>query len=243
MMKGLFLLLFVLSTLPNLLAQFKGYSLTYLSTYQDTSGLQIIDSLIIEFDTIAWKFQDKQNQLRFNYFSNSSDIEKYYKAHPLAAERTRFAKNIEKRDKGKQSWANYTVLDTFEISGYIANDSVFLMHSPRSNQYAKCQVAPLVEVHLQNLSEDSKWESKLIVMKGYPNNEEFIGSLNCEYKVIGEKQYLYQNNTISCWEIRAVAKHTKLGMSTTTYLFNKQIGVLSIEYQFYDRSSVTLLLR
>jgi hypothetical protein len=48
---------------------------------------------------------------------------------------------------------------------------------------------------------------------------------------------------IICWEIRAVAEHTKLGMSTTTYLFNKQIGVLSIEYQFYDRSSVTLLLR
>jgi hypothetical protein len=243
MMRVFFSLLFVLSYLPNASAQIKGQTFTYLSTYQDSSGLRIIDSLMIAFDTSAWKFQDKQNQLRFNFFSNSLNIEKFYKAHPLAAERIRFEKNCAKRDKGKKSWENYTVLDSVEVSGYIANDSIFLMHSPRSNQYAKCQVAPLVEVHLQQLSEGSEWDSKLIILKGYPNNEEFIGSLDCEYKVIGEKQYLYKNNTISCWEIRAVAKHIKLGMSTTTYLFNEQIGVLSIEYQFYDRSSVTLLLR
>lgn len=242
-MRVFFSLLFVLSYLPNLLAQFKGHSFTYLSTYQDTSGLQIIDSLIIDLDTSAWKFQDKQNQLRFNYFSNSSDIEKYYKAHPLAAVRTRYETNSAKKDKGKKSWENYTVLDSIEVSGYIANDSIFLMHSPRSNQYAKCQVAPLVEVHLRHLSEGSEWDSKLIILKGYPSNEEFIGSIDCRYKVSGKKEIMYQNSMVNCWEIRAEGNHSKLGISTTTYLFNEKIGVISIEYQFYDQSSITLLLR
>lgn len=242
-MRVYFSLLFVLSIGPTFLAQFKGHSFTYLSTYQDTSGLQIIDSLIIDFDTSAWKFQDKQNQLRFNYFSNSSEIEKYYKSHPLAAERIRFEKNSAKRDKGKKSWANYTVLDSFEVSGYIANDSVFLMHSPRSNQYARCQVAPLVEVHLQQLSKGLEWDSKLIILKGYPSNEEFIGSLYCNYKVNGQEEIMYQNRMVNCWEITAVANHPKLGRSTTTYLFNEKIGILSLEFKFYDKSSITLLLR
>lgn len=243
MMRVFFSLLFVLSSLPNASAQIKGQTFTYLSSYQDSSGLRIIDSLMIAFDTSAWKFQDKQNQLRFNYFSNSLDIEKFYKAHPIAAERNRFEKNSAKRDKGKKSWGNYTVLDSVEVSGYIANDSIFLMHSPRSNQYAKCQVAPLVEVHLQQLSEGSEWDSKLIILKGYPSNEEFIGSLDGKYKVIGKKEILYKNNMISCWEISAVANHTKRGKSSITYLFNEKIGVLSIDYQFYDQSSITLLLR
>lgn len=242
MMRVFFSLLFVLSYLSNASAQIKGQTFTYLSSYQDSAGLQIIDSLMIHFDTSAWKFQDKQNQLRFNYSSNSLDIEKFYNAHPLAAERIRFEKNSAKRDKGKKSWENYTVLDSVEVSGYIANDSIFLMHSPRSNQYAKCQVAPLVEVHMQHLSEGSEWGSRLTILKGYPSNEEFMGSLDCKYKVSGKKEIMYQNRMVNCWEIRADARHSKLGMSTTTYLFNEQIGVLSIAYQFYDQSSITLKL-
>jgi hypothetical protein len=222
-------------------AQQSGKSFVFHSVYKDTvNNIEIHDSLRMQFNVSSWIMQKSQNELLFHHYSNSEDIEEYYSFHPLESEYLRFINNRNKRDQGRKRWRNYTVYDPNEISGYIENDSLIWMHSPRNNQYAKCQVAPLIEVHKNQLSLNSTWTSRLIIFKAFPNNKEFQGNLDCMYVVNSKKEIIYNKNEISCWEIIATGTHVSLGASKTTFLYNETYGLVQITYHFYDGSSLEL---
>lgn len=237
-LKLLFLIFFTVSSN----AQLSGKSFVFSSVYKDSiNTIEIHDSIRMQFNVSGWIMQKSQNELLFHYYSNSEDIEEYYSFHPLESEYTRFIKNRNKRDQGKKRWKNYTVYDSEELTGYVENDSLIWMHSPRNNQYAKCQVAPLFEVHKNQLTLNSSWTSRLIIFKAFPNNQDFQGNLDCSYVVNSKKEIIYNNKEISCWEIIATGTHVSLGASKTTFLYNETYGLVQITYHFYDGSSLELM--
>jgi len=242
-MKDFLKLLFLIFYTVSSNAQLSGKSFVFSSVYKDSiNTIEIHDSIRMQFNVSGWIMQKSQNELLFHYYSNSEDIEEYYSFHPLESEYIRFIKNRNKRDQGKKRWRNYTVYDPEELTGYVETDSMLWVHSPRNNQYAKCQVAPLIEVHKNQMNVNASWINRIAIYKGFPNNKEFIGTLECVYKVLGKKEIMFQEKMIECWEIKATGTHTSLGLSTTTILYNETLGVLQINYHFYDGSSVEMLL-
>jgi hypothetical protein len=239
-----FLFVCLIFTLNNyVVCQVKGSKTTYLVTYSDvTSNKLFTDSIAFEFKETRWFMQKKQSEIVFQYYSNITKVEDFYLRHPLKAKKNRFIKNVAKRERGKKGWSNYSVYDSSEISGYINNDLEFWTHSPRSNYFANCQVAPLIEIKKDQLVLNGQWMSRIPIVRGYPNNQEFIGNLFNTYRVIGKKEFVFRDLPIDCWEIKGVGVHDNLGESTTTFLYNEQMGIMSVHFEFYDSSSILLTI-
>lgn len=202
----------------------------------------VTDSIVFIYKTKSWFLQKSQKEVDFIYLTDENSVEAYFENHPLSAERERFIKNRKKREQGKKGWDNYTVYDSLETTGYVDNDSIFWTHSPRNNQFAKCQVAPLIEVKKKELQINASWHSRIPIYKGFPNNKEFIGTLECVYEVLSKKDIIFGDKITECWEIKATGTHDNLGISTTTFCYNEAIGILEVLYEFYDESSIKLLI-
>jgi hypothetical protein len=220
----------------------KRYS--YSSVFTDSSKMiQISDSLTFQFTDSLWFFDRNQHKMRIEYhISEPETIDKFISIHPLSASKIRILKNLKKKTQ-KQRFKNYRWYDLKETTGFIDNDSVFWMHSPRSNQFIYCQVAPLIEIEKKSLFEGSKWETQLIIFKGFPSNEEFVGELKSEYTVTKKTQYNFLGENIECWEIKGIGNHSKLGISSTTFLYNSAFGILQIHYHFFDKTEILLKLQ
>jgi len=167
--------------------------------------------------------------------------------HPHKAEQERKERNMLKakeKAKKKKTW-NYTWIEESEITGMIETDSSIWLHPPRGNQYVYAYLSAYPKVDLNELKLGGKWGSKLYIQKGYPSNEEFTGTVENDFKVIGTGVDTVGNSEIKdCWKIESTDIHSKLGKTTSYFVFDKvYYGFVRMEFEYYNGIKIIYRLK
>jgi len=250
MRKGIILFIIFIIISTSLLAQhdlkiFDNKKIfTYEAFFIEKSGDTLTkEKLVLKGNDKPWLFQKKtQTELEVFYQPDSSALVNFI--HPLKAERNRIARNTVK-SKTKRSWANYTWLSKKEITGKIENDSVIWFHPPRSNQYIYTYLSAYPEVCFKELKIGGNWRSMVTIMKGYPNNEEFVGSVTNNFIVTGNVSDTVSGEIIEdCWLIESTDIHSKLGESKSMFIYDeKYYGFIRMEFEYYNGIKIIFRLK
>jgi hypothetical protein len=165
--------------------------------------------------------------------------------YPLKAERESELNGIYPKQKQKKSWANYTWLVLKETTGKIENDTILWLHPPRSNQYIYTYLSAYPEVRFNKLKIGGNWQSKISIAKGFPNNEEFVGTVTNNFIVTDNLTTTVAGNSIeNCWIIESSDKHSKLGESYSTFIFDeKYYGFIRMEFEYYNGIKIIFNLK
>lgn len=200
------------------------------------------EKLVLKGSDKPWVYQKKQTELEMLYEPDFKGLESFI--HPNKAWQDRRVKNTLK-SKTKKSWANYTWTNKKEITGKIENDSVIWFHPPRTNQYVYTYLTAYPEVQLSQLKIGGNWKSKVIILRGYPSNEEFVGSVESDFKVGGLVSDSIDGRSISdCWKIVSTDTHSKLGESKSTFIFDeKYYGFIRMEFEYYNGIKIIFRLK
>lgn len=243
-----FLLIF---TSSNLVAQNKSkiFDVTKVFVYEalfiEKNGDTLTkEKLVLKGSDKPWAFQKKiQTELEILYEPDSINVEKFI--HPYQAERNRIAKGKSNRIKGKRGWDNYTWIEKSEITGKVENDSVIWLHPPRGNQYKYTYLSAYPEVYLKELKIGGNWRSMVTIMKGYPNNEEFVGTVTNNFIVKANLSDTVSGEIIeNCWLIESTDIHSKLGESKSIFIFDeKYYGFIRMEFEYYNGIKIIFRLR
>jgi hypothetical protein len=202
------------------------------------------EKLVLKGSDKPWVFQKKiQTELEILYEPDSNNVEKFI--HPYQAERNRIAKGKLNRIKGKRGWDNYTWIEKSEITGKVENDSVIWLHPPRGNQYQYTYLSAYPEVQFKELKIGGKWLSNVLIMRGYPSNEEFVGKVTNNFSVKGIVSDTVSGKVIdSCWQIESIDIHSKLGESRSTFIFDeKYYGFIRMEFEYYNGIKIIFRLK
>jgi hypothetical protein len=216
---------------------------TYDAFFIEKSGDTLTrEILVLKGNEDPWQFQKTQTELEILYKPDSSALVNFI--YPLKAERERITRNLAK-SKTKKSWANYTWLMTKETTGKIENDTIIWLHPPRSNQYIYTYLSAYPEVRFNELKIGGNWQSKISIVKGFPNNEEFIGTVTNNFIVKDKLTITVAGNSIeNCWIIESSDKHSKLGESYSTFMFDeKYYGFIRMEFEYYNGVKIILNLK
>jgi hypothetical protein len=189
-----------------------------------------------------WIYQRKQSELEIIYEPDYSGLMNF--VHPHKAEQERKERNMLKAKK-KKSWANYNWIEESEITGMIETDSSIWLHPPRGNQYVYAYLSAYPEVYLNELKPGGNWKNKLYILKGYLSNEEFTGTVINDFKVIGTGVDTVGNSEIKdCWKIESTNIHSKLGKSTSYFVFDKvYYGFVRMEFEYYNGIKIIYRLK
>jgi outer membrane lipoprotein-sorting protein len=217
---------------------------TYDAFFIEKSGDTLTrEILALKGNENSWQFQKTQTELEIFYEPDSSALVNF--VYPLKAERERIKRNLSKA-KTKKSWANYTWLMLKETTGKIENDTIIWLHPPRSNQYIYTYLSAYPEVRFNELKIGGNWQSKISIAKGFPNNEEFVGTVTNNFIV---RDYLTTttvagNSIENCWIIESSDKHSKLGESYSTFIFDeKYYGFIRMEFEYYNGIKIIFNLK
>jgi hypothetical protein len=184
-----------------------------------------------------------QTKLKIIYKPDSLNLEKFI--HPLEGFRKRIAKGKLNRANGKRGWSNYTWIDQDEVTGIVENDTLIWFHPPRSNQYKYTYLSAYPEIRFSELKPGGNWKSKLLIMRAFPSNEEFVGSIINDIKVIGTTSDSVGIKLIPiCWKIESIDAHSKLGNSKSTFIFDeKYYGFIRMEFEYYNGVKIIFRLK
>jgi hypothetical protein len=250
MQKNNFFFIFLILISNNLMAQNdvkifdKKKVLTYEALFIEKSGDTLTkETLVLKGNDKPWMFQKKtQTELEIFYEPDSSALVNF--VYPLKAERNRISRNIVKSKK-KKSWANYTWLLKKETTGKIENDSILWFHPPRSNQYVYTYLSAYPEVYIKELKIGGNWRSMVTIMKGYPNNEEFVGTVTNNFIVKGKVSDTVSGEMIEdCWLIESTDIHSKLGESKSVFIFDEEYyGFIRMEFEYYNGIKIIFRLK
>lgn len=216
---------------------------TYDAFFIEKSGDTLTkEILVLKGNENPWQFQKTQTELEIFYEPDSSALVSF--VYPLMAERERIKRNLSKA-KTKKSWANYTWLMMKETTGKIENDTILWFHPPRSNQYIYTYLSAYPEVRFNELKIGGNWQSKISIVKGYPNNEEFVGTVTNNFVVKDKLTTTVAGNSIeNCWLIESSDIHSKLGESFSTFVFDeKYYGFIRMEFEYYNGIRIILNLK
>jgi hypothetical protein len=216
---------------------------TYDAFFIEKSGDTLTkEILVLKGNENPWQFQKTQTELEIFYEPDSSALVNF--VYPLKAERERIKRNLSKA-KTKKSWANYTWLMLKETTGKIENDTILWLHPPRSNQYIYTYLSAYPEVRFNELKIGGNWQSKISIAKGFPNNEEFVGTVTNNFIVTDNLTTTVAGNSIeNCWLIESSDKHSKLGESYSTFIFDeKYYGFISMEFEYYNGIKIIFNLK
>ncbi len=181
-----------------------------------------------------WIWQWSQTAYKVNYYPDTLNIIDWvYPVNRLRQmSETAKAKRLE---EGKE-WYGFWQLKSH--SGAFEKKDEVWTHPFRSNQYVYTEVAPFPEVDRTKLFADSSWYGKLYL--GWDN---WAGSIDYTFKVIGEKAYAYKSVKLdNCWEIHSTGVHSSIGTSTNNYLFNEKYGFVELKYTFYNGTRIDFRL-
>ncbi len=119
-------------------------------------------------------------------------------------------------------------------TGIIENVERFWIHPIRQNQFELTEIAGFPSVTLP-LSFDNKW-SYTVSITGWG---EWINTtvLN-KYSVLSMKNYMLNNELISCWEIQCLSDF-KGKLNEHVFLYNEKYGFVSMKYKFYNGTKIT----
>jgi hypothetical protein len=191
-----------------------------------------------------WVFQSKkQTELEILYEPDSINLEKFI--HPYQAERNRIAKGKSNRIKGKRGWDNYTWIGKSEITGKVENDSILWLHPPRGNQYKYTFLTAYPQVEFKELKIGGSWKSNILIMKGYPSNKEFVGTVMNNFSVKEIVSDTVAGKIIdSCLRIESIDTHSELGESKSTFIFDeKYYGFIRMEFEYYNGIKIIFRLK
>lgn len=216
------------------------YDVYFIEDNGDTLTRELVK---LKANTKPWVYQKTQRQLEIAYFPDSLNLERFL--HPFASERKRIAKGKSNRAKGKKRWDNYTWMTKKETTGFIENDSVIWLHPPRSNQYQYTYLSAYPEVQFRELKTGGNWKSQLFIMRGFPNNEEFVGDVVNDFKVRGLVTDRVGEKTIAnCWKIESVDTHSVLGESRSSFVFDeKYYGFVRMDFEYYNKMKISFKLK
>jgi hypothetical protein len=193
------------------------------------------EKLVLKGSDKPWVFQKKiQTELEILYEPDSINLEKFI--HPYQAERNRIAKGKLNRIKGKRGWDNYTWIEKSEITGKIENDSILWLHPPRGNQYQYTYLTAYPQVEFKELKIGGSWKSKILIMRGYPSNKEFVGTVMNNFNVKEIVSDKVAGKIIdTCWRIESIDTHSELGESKSTFIFDENYyGFIRMEFEYYN---------
>ena len=83
------------------------------------------------------------------------------------------------------------------------------------------------------------------IMKGYPNNEEFVGSVTNNFIVTGNVSDTVSGEIIEdCWLIESTDIHSKLGESKSMFIYDeKYYGFIRMEFEYYNGIKIIFRLK
>jgi len=202
------------------------------------------EKIVLRGTNKPWKYEKKkQTELEISYYPDSLNLEKFI--HPLTAERKRIAKGKANRLKGKRGWGNYTWIADSEITGKVEKDSLLWIHPPRSNQYVYNYLTAYPQVVFKELKIDGHWQDRVTILRGFPSNEEFVGTVTNNFSV---KELVSDTvagkNIDSCWRIESIDSHSKLGESRSMFIFDKNYyGFIRMEFEYYNGIKIIFRLK
>lgn len=188
--------------------------LTYSAYFSDLEGHTTSEEVVWKSLGVNWEYDKSQTKCKVIYSPTDSIINQLY--NPLS-----------KRGKDK----NIRIASK-STSGYLDSDTRFWIHPFRSNQYVYTEITPFPSIDYKKLLVGAKWEHKLFILFGWGK---FKGKVKSRYEVVGVETYDYQGEILEdCWLVEAEAEHSKLGISTITYLFHPDFGFLYMKYHIYN---------
>jgi len=199
------------------------------------------EKMIILGKEEKWKYQAKQSVLEYKYFPDTVKLKEYI--DPRSAFQARRIKNLKKKIR-KKSWANYTWIETTEITGMSVDSNVLFIHPPRDNQYAYHYMNAYPEVDFNKLIVGEEWIVKIPIMRGIPNNKEFVGTTINTFQVTEQLTTKFNEKTLDdCWRINITSVHSSKGETSAEYIFSETHGFLKMNYVFYDGVKINYILK
>ena len=187
-----------------------------------------------------WKYQAKQSVLEYKYFPDTVKLKEYI--DPRTAYQARRIKNLKKK-KRKKSWANYAWIETTETTGKSTDNNVLFIHPPRDNQYAYHYMNAYPEIDFNKLIVGGEWIVKTSIMRGIPNNEEFVGTTINTFKVTEQLTTKLNEKILDdCWRIEIISIHSIKGETSAEYIFSESHGFLKMNHVFYDGVRINYVL-
>tara|TARA_B100000809_G_C14938303_1_gene459455 strand:- start:93 stop:764 length:672 start_codon:yes stop_codon:yes gene_type:complete len=192
-----------------------GFEYLYEATYLDKNG----DTLSVENVTI------KATDTIFNY--NQTLL---YYSYSLD--------NINLKSKTdsilgfNKKWVN------IQGEGALEGNRLWI-HPFRSNQYILTEIAPFPKVTLPPaLNIMTKGKTKIFSTFG-----NFKGTVKSTTIITAQETRNYNWGTeLNCWKIESVGKHSKLGTSYLIVYFKENIGILEMNYLFYNGEKMNFKL-
>jgi len=193
----------------------KGFEYLYEATYMDING----DTL--SFENIKVEVTDSI----FNY--NQTLL---YYSYSL--------ENIELKEKidsilgFKNEWVKRMGEGALEVNQ-------LWIHPFRSNQYVFTEIAPFPKIALPPaLNIRGKSKTKIFSIFG-----NFRGTVKSTSEITAKETRTYFWGTeLDCWKVESVGKHSKLGKSYLTLYFKENIGLLEMNYVFYNGEKMNFKL-
>lgn len=162
-----------------------------------------------------WKIDEQQDVVKTIYSTNDSVLAQFKNPKDKKKEHTKIRKTIE------------------STSGLIETDSLIWLHPFRGNQYAYTEVAPFPEVKISKLQVGTSWDGGVLaILLGWGGLK---GKVTHNYQVLANSKIKWNNKELlDCWEIKGTGLHDKLGESTVNFVYQKEVGFLTMDYHFYN---------
>lgn len=174
-----------------------------------------------------WKYDKTQTAFEIKYNNTPEDS-------------LTFLSYVNPQSKKKKKPQSYVWIDA-ETTGAIEDGQQVWMHPIRSNQYNYTEIAPFPKVMLDSLKAGGEWNNALLIMMGWGA---FKGKVDNHYQAVRQETRKYGSLTLeSCWLIRSVGKHSKLGNSYLDFYFHPKYGFVEMNYRFYDGAKISYVLK
>lgn len=181
------------------------------------------EKIILQSLGVPWEAQSSQIKCKMFYFSTDSIVENMIDP------------------KSKKRKPVYIRPSTSVTEGVTEDSAAIWIHPFRKNQYAYTEVCAFPRIELNRLSEGEKWGgSTLYILFGW---ERFKGKVSETYTVEKKMRYNFNSSDLEdCWQILGVGVHNKLGTSSVRYIFNREIGFIEMNYEFFDGTKILFKL-
>jgi hypothetical protein len=218
------------------------YDVYFIEANRDTLTKEILK---MKGSDKPWKYQKKkQTELVIFYEPDFEGLKNF--THPLKAwEEIRRKRLLKSKRKKAEYWKNYTGFYESEITGKVENDSLIWLHPPRENQYKYTYLSAYPEVQFKELKIGGNWKNKLFILRGYPSNKEFVGTIINNLSVKDIVSDTVSGKIIdNCWRIESIDVHSELGESKSTFIFDeKYYGFIRMEFEYYNGIKIIFRLK
>jgi hypothetical protein len=208
-------LFFLLSTILNGQSTFfqPGEEIVYEFTYLSGKKDTVAKGeIIIEPTNNKWEYDNNQKSVTYKYTFQKRDPS-YFKV-------------------GQHGLPIQNELE--ETTGYIESDQSFWMHPFRANIFYITEIAPFPEYTKGNLQ--VKIKNTLVIGEGWG---QFKGESKSNYKIAAYKEKDEQYKGYELKRVKMRSKHP-LGKSTLSMIVSDETGIITMNYQFFNKDRLII---